>query len=163
LSRQSRESKDGQTFLRDSIRQPIRAFKLHLQLFSELFNEVPIHQRLSQRYTSEIMPREAELSNNEKAFIKQALQENIRLDGRQFDAYRTLTITFGEEFGDVDLRLGKTRVAVRVSCEVTATYTDRKFDGIFLISCEFSPMAFPEFEVGRSVKAKFGQRNMRFY
>ena len=101
------------------------------------------------------MPREADLSNNEKTFIKEALQETIRLDGRQFDVYRPLTITFGDEFGDVNLRLGKTRVAVRVSCEVTRPYTDRKFDGIFLISCEFSPMASPEFEVGRYVNPCF--------
>jgi exosome complex RNA-binding protein Rrp42 (RNase PH superfamily) len=41
------------------------------------------------------------------------------------------------------------RVAVRVSCEVTAPYPDRKFDGIFNISCEFSPMMSPAFEAGR--------------
>jgi exosome complex component RRP45 len=55
------------------------------------------------------MPREAELSNIEREFILQALRENIRIDGRQFEAYRELDITFGDEYGIVDVRLGKTR------------------------------------------------------
>lgn len=55
------------------------------------------------------MPREAEPSINERAFIAQALQENIRLDGRALDAYRQLNVSFGEEYGVADVRLGKTR------------------------------------------------------
>lgn len=55
------------------------------------------------------MPREAELSLNERAFILQALQENIRLDDRALDACRPLKITFGEDYGTADIQLGKTR------------------------------------------------------
>lgn len=55
------------------------------------------------------MPREAEPSINERAFILQALQENTRLDGRAFDTYRQLNISFGDEYGVADIRLGKTR------------------------------------------------------
>lgn len=55
------------------------------------------------------MPREAEPSINERAFILQALEENTRLDGRAFDAYRELNVSFGEEYGLADVRLGKTR------------------------------------------------------
>lgn len=43
------------------------------------------------------------------------------------------------------------RVLVRVSADVTAPFADRKFDGVFNISTEFSPMASPAFEVGRYV------------
>jgi len=57
----------------------------------------------------EEMPREVEPSLNEREFIKQALKENVRLDGRSFDAYRNLDLTFGEEYGVADVRLGKTR------------------------------------------------------
>jgi exosome complex component RRP45 len=110
------------------------------------------------------MPREVELSINERAFTLEALQEGIRADGRQFDQYRPISLNFGDEYGVVDLSLGKTRlkcryicraktnntrIAVRVSCEVTTPYAERKFDGIFNISCEFSPMMNPAFEVGR--------------
>lgn len=55
------------------------------------------------------MPREAEISINEREFIKQALQEQIRLDGRAFDAFRPLELTFGDEYGVADVQLGKTR------------------------------------------------------
>jgi exosome complex component RRP45 len=55
------------------------------------------------------MPREADISVNERAFILQALQERIRLDGRAFDAFRPLELTFGDEYGVVDVQLGKTR------------------------------------------------------
>lgn len=55
------------------------------------------------------MPREAELSLNERAFILQALQEKIRLDDRALNACRSLNITFGQDYGSVDIQLGKTR------------------------------------------------------
>lgn len=55
------------------------------------------------------MPREAEPSKNERDFILEALQENIRLDGRSLDAYRSIDISFGDEYGTADVQLGKTR------------------------------------------------------
>jgi len=60
------------------------------------------------------MPREAEPSLNEKAFVLAALQQNIRLDGRAFDALRDVQIEFGEEYGVVDVRLGKTRYGTSI-------------------------------------------------
>jgi len=55
------------------------------------------------------MPREAEPSLNEREFIRQALRENVRLDGRRFDAFRAVDLSFGDEYGVADVRLGKTR------------------------------------------------------
>ena len=55
------------------------------------------------------MPREAEPSQNEKAFVLKALQENIRTDGRALDAFRPFTLAFGDEYGIADVSLGKTR------------------------------------------------------
>jgi len=55
------------------------------------------------------MPREALSSLNEQAFLLEALREGIRLDGRALDAFRQLDLTFGEEYGVTDVRLGKTR------------------------------------------------------
>ena len=55
------------------------------------------------------MPREAEPSLNEKAFVTQALQENLRTDGRAFDQFRPLELTFGDDYGVADVKLGKTR------------------------------------------------------
>ncbi|KAF2819272.1 hypothetical protein CC86DRAFT_412980 [Ophiobolus disseminans] len=100
------------------------------------------------------MPREAEISLNEREFIKQALQEQIRLDNRAFDAFRKLELTFGEEYGVADVQLGKTRVIARISIDVTTPLPERKFDGVFQIFTEFSPMASPAFEVGRPTDAE---------
>ncbi|KAI9841070.1 MAG: hypothetical protein M1837_001041 [Sclerophora amabilis] len=98
------------------------------------------------------MPREAEPSVNERSFVIQALQENLRLDGRGFDEVRALELSFGDEFGTADVALGKTRVVARVSAEVTKPFPDRPFDGIFTITTELSPMASPAFEVGRQTE-----------
>ncbi|KAF2634610.1 hypothetical protein P280DRAFT_234827 [Massarina eburnea CBS 473.64] len=100
------------------------------------------------------MPREAEISVNEREFIQKALQENIRRDGRDFDAFRPLELTFGDEYGVADVQLGKTRVIARISVDVVAPPPERKFDGVFQIITEFSPMASPAFEVGRPTDAE---------
>lgn len=55
------------------------------------------------------MPRELGPSNNERAFVLDALQQGLRIDGRQLDEFRKVDITFGEEFGIADVKLGKTR------------------------------------------------------
>ncbi|KAI9768136.1 MAG: hypothetical protein M1835_006947 [Candelina submexicana] len=95
------------------------------------------------------MPREAEISLNERNFLLQALRENTRLDGRAFDAFRSLELSFGDEHGIADVKLGNTRVLARISASITAPFPDRKFDGIFTITTELSPMASPAFEVNR--------------
>ncbi|KAI1661957.1 ribosomal protein S5 domain 2-like protein [Daldinia decipiens] len=100
------------------------------------------------------MPREAEPSLNERAFVVQALQEGLRIDGRTFDQYRKLEIKFGDQYGVADVTLGKTRILVKVSAEVTTPYTDRPFDGIFTITTELSPMASPAFEVNRPTETE---------
>jgi exosome complex component RRP45 len=55
------------------------------------------------------MPREVQPSTNAQQFFAKALNQNIRLDGRGPDQFRPLEIEFGEEYGTVDVRLGKTR------------------------------------------------------
>ena len=95
------------------------------------------------------MPRELDPSTNERTFLLSALRENLRLDSRAFDQSRPITLTFGDEYGVADARMGKTRVMAKISCEVVAPYPDRKFDGVFTISMELSPLASPAFEVGR--------------
>ncbi|KAJ2890875.1 hypothetical protein MKZ38_001252 [Zalerion maritima] len=100
------------------------------------------------------MPREAEISTNEKQFLKTALTENVRIDGRLFEQYRPLSLGFGEEFGVAEVELGKTRILAKVSAEVTVPYADRPFDGIFQIVTELSPMVSPAFEVNRPTETE---------
>ncbi|KAK4561789.1 3'-5'-exoribonuclease [Recurvomyces mirabilis] len=98
------------------------------------------------------MPSEVTPSTNNHDFILIALRQNLRLDSRLLDAYRPIILTFPADpdtYGQADVRIGKTRVLCNVSCEVGAPYPDRKFDGVFTISCELGPMASPAWEVGR--------------
>lgn len=56
------------------------------------------------------MPREGtDISANQRSFILEAIQKNVRLDGRSFDQFRPLDLTFGSEHGHVKVQLGKTR------------------------------------------------------
>ena len=55
------------------------------------------------------MPRELEPTNNEKAFVLEALQQGLRVDGRRLDEFRKVHIDFGEEYGVADVKLGRTR------------------------------------------------------
>ncbi|KAK3366340.1 ribosomal protein S5 domain 2-type protein [Podospora didyma] len=100
------------------------------------------------------MPREIEPSLNEKQFVLQALQEKFRLDGRQFDQYRPLELTFGDQYGVADVAFGKTKILAKASAEVTVPYADRPLDGVFAIATELSPMASPAFEVNRPTETE---------
>ncbi|KAK4039681.1 ribosomal protein S5 domain 2-type protein [Parachaetomium inaequale] len=100
------------------------------------------------------MPREAEPSLNERQFVAQAIQENLRLDGRELDQYRPLELTFGDQYGVADVTLGKTRVLAKATAEVTVPYADRPLDGIFTIATELSPMTSPAFEVNRPTETE---------
>lgn len=95
------------------------------------------------------MPKPKDISNNEKEFIQQLLQEQIRLDERKFDQLRNVELAFGESLGHVELKLGNTKLVVRISAEVTKPYEDRPYEGLFLITTDVSSMASPLFENNR--------------
>ena len=69
-----------------------------LRIFLDIFSNIS-HQ----------MPRDIEPSLNEKEFVKSALSNNLRLDGRAFDCYRSLRLSFGDESGVAQVDLGKTK------------------------------------------------------
>ena len=95
------------------------------------------------------MPREADPSNVERNFILEALSQKIRVDGRTLEQFRDIELEFGDEYGSVSLRMGRTRVFVQISTSVAKPSDERKFDGIFTIATELSPLASPAYEVGR--------------
>lgn len=55
------------------------------------------------------MPKEPEISSAEKAFVLEAFKQNLRVDGRDLETFRDLQLTFGDDYGFVDARLGKSR------------------------------------------------------
>lgn len=97
------------------------------------------------------MVKEHEISTNERLFIIESLKQGFRLDGRKFDELREPIITISKsEYGYVEVKLGKTQLAVRVSCEISKPFPDRPFEGIFVINSEVSPMASPFYESGKN-------------
>eukprot|EP01117_Protostelium_nocturnum_P020636 TRINITY_DN938_c0_g1_i3.p1 TRINITY_DN938_c0_g1~~TRINITY_DN938_c0_g1_i3.p1 ORF type:complete len:256 (+),score=51.86 TRINITY_DN938_c0_g1_i3:365-1132(+) len=63
---------------------------------------------------------------------------------------RTLKISFEEEItGNVEVKLGETRVIASVKAEIVEPFPDRPTEGFFNFNVEFSPMADPNFESNR--------------
>lgn len=97
------------------------------------------------------MAKGVEISSNEQAYILESLKQGFRVDGRKLDESREPEIKIStEEYGYVELSWGKTKLNVRVSCEIKAPFEDRPFEGIFNISTEISPMASAQFENGKN-------------
>ncbi|KAL7664547.1 Uncharacterized protein ABC855_g2692 [[Candida] zeylanoides] len=95
------------------------------------------------------MPK-VEISANQEHFVREALKLGHRVDGRRLDEARAPAITLHDEYGHVEVQWGATRLAVRVSADITAPYDDRPFEGLFSISTEISPMASPQFDAARA-------------
>lgn len=93
------------------------------------------------------MPKPKDLSLNEKEFVQSLLhQAGTRIDGREFDEFRPVDLKFGNSLGYVEVTLGKTKLVVRISAEVTKPYEDRPVEGIFLITTDIGAMASSLFE-----------------
>ncbi|CAB3228667.1 unnamed protein product [Arctia plantaginis] len=93
--------------------------------------------------------RDIFISNCEKSFSNKILSEGYRLDGRNYNESRQLSISFGSEYGSCIVSLGETKVLAQVSCEVTQPKQIRPNEGILYINVEISPMAGPQFEANR--------------
>jgi len=89
------------------------------------------------------------ISLNEREFIANALNEGLRVDGRAPYDYRELSISF-RGVGHAEASIGATRCMCSVSAEIVEPAVERPNAGILQLYCELSPMAAPEFRVGRS-------------
>jgi exosome complex component RRP45 len=95
--------------------------------------------------------KETALSSNEKTFVESAIKEGLRIDKRQLDEFRDLSIFFvSKDFGSVIVSLGDTKIFACVSCEVNQPKTSRPNEGTVFVNVEIGPMAAPHFEVGSS-------------
>lgn len=59
------------------------------------------------------MPRGADISNVERAFVLEALSQGVRVSGRGLTDFRKIEVEFGDDYGNVTVRLGKTRCVLR--------------------------------------------------
>ncbi|KAJ1521131.1 hypothetical protein ONE63_002830 [Megalurothrips usitatus] len=97
--------------------------------------------------------RETPFSNIEKTFLKRALSERKRLDGRHIDERRRIQINFGKEYGCCHVSLGETRVLAQVSSEIQQPKSTRPNEGHVYINVEFSPMSAQHVEPGKPSEA----------
>ena len=76
-------------------------------------------------------------------FIRSALAENIRLDGRRIDEHREVSIHLErtESASYADVSIGTTRAVAAIRGEVCKPYPDRPTEGILSISSESSNLA----------------------
>lgn len=58
------------------------------------------------------MPDELDTSAQERELLLDALREGLRLDGRELNDLRKLEISFGDDYGSVEVKLGKTRYGI---------------------------------------------------
>lgn len=122
--------------------------------------------------------REVDPSTSEQTFVLAALNKGLRTDGRAPYDQRALKLTFGDEPGWVECRLGETkcvypeliltagarvggaqelmvfffwvhRVVVQVSAEIVKPLADRPYEGFLVLATEISPMASSSYEAGR--------------
>ncbi|KAK9817867.1 hypothetical protein WJX72_003394 [[Myrmecia] bisecta] len=96
---------------------------------------------------------DAAISNNEKAFIIKALQEEQRVDGRRPFDYRPLVFQFAADDSTATVQLGDTCVMAVVTGMLEAPFPDRPTEGSIRFFVELSPMASPAFEGGRKGEA----------
>ncbi|KAI9274273.1 ribosomal protein S5 domain 2-type protein [Phascolomyces articulosus] len=87
-------------------------------------------------------------SSNEREFVLAALKEKRRVDGRGIYDVRSVQITFGADYGQVEIQLGRTRVAAKVSAKVERPRNDKPTEGMLFFNTEISPMACPTFDSG---------------
>ena len=87
----------------------------------------------------------------EKEYVKKLVEENSRINGRDFLEMRNLSIEVGKyprAEGSALVKLGETMVAVGVKMAVGEPFPDTPDEGILIVNAELPPIASPEFEAG---------------
>ncbi len=84
-------------------------------------------------------------------YLLDLLARNQRADGRAFDQFRPISITYNvapKAEGSVRLKMGKTEVIVGVKLGLGTPFADRPDEGVLIVNAELSPLASPHFELG---------------
>lgn len=92
---------------------------------------------------SNLLKSGLETPAHEQVFIRQALAQGLRLDGRQLFDYREidLTLTRGERSSLAEVVVGSTRVVCKVIGDVVTPFPDRPTEGILQFAVDVSMRA----------------------
>lgn len=85
-------------------------------------------------------------SKYEKHHVNEVISNKKRLDGRDLDEYRDLSIKFGKEWGSCIVSLGETKVMTQVTCDIQQPKTTRPNEGLLFLNVEIGQMAIPGIE-----------------
>ena len=89
------------------------------------------------------------LSKAERAFVRDGIEQNVRVDGRARDDYRSMTLELGvvpQASGSARLRLGATDVMVAVKADIGTPPRENPDHGRLQCSVELSASADPAYE-----------------
>jgi len=87
----------------------------------------------------------------ERAHIIELIRNGKRIDNRDFDQYRNISIKTNiitKANGSAQVKLGETYVIAGVKAEIGAPFPDEPNKGAFTVNAEFLPLASPVFEPG---------------
>jgi exosome complex component RRP42 len=85
------------------------------------------------------------------SFVKDLLSKGKRVDGRGLLDYRNVAVEKGvlpNDDGSAFCQIGGTKVFAATKFDLMMPFPDRPDEGVFMVGCEFSPMAHPTFEPG---------------
>lgn len=91
------------------------------------------------------------VSEIEKKRIFSELAKGKRIDGREIEDYRELTVETGvveKAEGSARVTLGKTQVVAGVKVDIGSPYSDTPDSGVVTVNAELTPLASPMFEFG---------------
>jgi exosome complex component RRP42 len=87
----------------------------------------------------------------ERAHIIELIKSGKRIDNRDFEQYRNISIKTSiitKANGSAQVKLGETYVIAGVKAEIGAPFPDEPNKGAFTVNAEFLPLASPVFEPG---------------
>ncbi|MBN2458533.1 exosome complex protein Rrp42 [Candidatus Woesearchaeota archaeon] len=91
------------------------------------------------------------MNNEFKNHIIQALDMNVRSDGRKLDEFREISVTTDVSKtaeGSAIVKVGDTVVIAGVKLDIGAPFPDRPDEGAIMVNVELLPLSNPDFEPG---------------
>ena len=91
------------------------------------------------------------ITQTTQEYVIKKIKENKRVDGRKLDEYRDIKIEYGvseNAEGSARVNIGNTEVIVGIKMSPGEPYKDKPDEGVIITSCEFLPVAAPEYEPG---------------
>jgi exosome complex RNA-binding protein Rrp42 (RNase PH superfamily) len=76
------------------------------------------------------------VSQIEKNFFINHLKSELRVDGREPDGYRNISITKLDENGQVETKIGNTMVISQVFCKLIAPHKERPSEGVIVFTID---------------------------